>query len=239
MKIYRARKYTPRRGNSSRRIAAYAVITLVIIFVMGIWGLTLLANLSNFWDSVRGNTLPAVTQDKTPPAAPRLNPQNLYTNNPKITISGSAESATTVTLSNNGTKVDDQLVGNDGQFSFKDVRLKEGSNIFTAQASSNLNLQSTISNQVQVILDTIAPKLTVDQPTDGATATNQYLTVSGKTDPRVTLTVNDQQQVVAADGSFSGVVTLTQAGPVVITVIATDDAGNQTKITRNITYNPS
>src|SRR5581483_10903668 len=138
--------------------------------------------------------------------APRLNPTTLYTNNSRATISGSAEGGTTVTLFNNGTKLDEQLVGNDGQFSFKNIKLKEGSNSFTAQAKGNLDLTSPLSNQVQVILDTIAPKLTVDQPTDGAVVTSQYLSVSGKTDLRATLTINDQQQVVGADGSFSGVV---------------------------------
>ncbi len=238
MKIYRARKYSSRKNNGGKRIAAYALISLVVLVIMSVWGLTLLANLSNFWDGVKGSNISAPAVDKTSPPAPRLDSLPAYTNSSKTTVSGNAESGSTLTLSRNGLKLDEQLVGNDGVFSFKNIILKEGSNSFSAKAKDGAGNESLESNPVAIILDTVAPKMTLVDPVDGATVTNQYLTVNGKSDARTVVTINDQQQIVGADGSFSGVVTLSTPGANIISIIATDDAGNQTKVTRTVTYAP-
>lgn len=238
MKIYRSRKYSSRASSTGRRVAAYAIISLVIVVVLGVWGLTLLANLSNFWDNLRGSQIPATNSAEIRvPVAPRLSALPASTNNSKVTVSGSAEGGSTVTLFRNGIDVDNQLVGNDGQFSFKNVILREGTNLLTAKAKNNAG-ESPESNQVQINLDTVAPKVTVNEPVDGATTSSQFVTVSGKTDPKTTITANGQQLILQPDGSFSGVVTLSQAGSNVIQIVAADDAGNQTKITRTVTYTP-
>lgn len=238
MKIYRSRKYASRSDTSGRRLLAYAVVSVIIVAALGIWGVTLLANLSSFWDNLRGSQVPAApTTQKRIPVAPRLSALPSYTNNNKITIAGSTEGGATATLFKEAREIDSQLVGSDGQFSFKNVILREGNNSFTAKAKNNAG-DSSESNQVQTILDTIPPKATVSSPSDGATVTSQYVTVSGKTDPRTVITANDQQLILQPDGSFSGVVTLTQTGSNTIQIVALDDAGNQTKITRTVTYNP-
>lgn len=236
MKIYRSRRY-PRGSHPAKRLLAYGAVTLIIGLIFFIWGVTLLANLSNFWDSVRGSTRTAAPQDTIAPPPPYLAALPAVTNNPKVNVTGSSEAGATVTLFKNGGSLGTQLVGNDGQFSFANTRLTEGSNSFTAQAKDPTGNQSAVSSAVTVILDTIPPSLTIDQPTDGQTVTTQLLTVSGSTDPNGTITINGQQAIVGTDGKFSGTVSL-QSGSNTVTVVATDQADNTTTVTRTVTYNP-
>lgn len=237
MKIYRSRKYK-RTSDSTRRLISYGIISLIILIVFSVWGLTLLANLSNIWDGLRGSPVSAPAQDSTAPPPPTLSPLAQYTNSPKVSISGSTEAGATVTLSRSGLELDQQLVGNDGQFSFKNVALKEGSNSFTARSVDAAGNESEESRPVEITLDTTAPKVTLDEPAEGSVTSSQYVNFSGKTDPKAIVTVNDQQQVVSSDGSFSGTVTMTQTGSNAVVVVAADQAGNQTKVTRSVTYAP-
>lgn len=237
MKIYRSRRY-PRGSHPAKKLLAYGAATLIIGTIFFIWGVTLLANLSTFWDTIRGSTKSAPTQTTIAPPPPHLNALPLETNNPKVNISGSSTAGATITLYKNGTSMGDQLVGNDGQFNYTNLRLTEGSNAFTAYAKDNSGNKSAVSNSVTVILDTIPPSLTLDQPTDGENVTSQFLTVSGSTDPQGIVTVNGQQQIIGSDGKFSGQITL-QSGSNTITVIATDQADNITKVTRTVTYTPA
>lgn len=238
MKVIKASKRSRNTGLPLRRLAAYGIVILVIIGIFAVWGITLLANLSNFWDSVRGSNNAAPLQNNTIVLAPSLTPLPLITNKRTVDITGSSQPGAVVTLYRDGNKVDSQVAGNDSQFVFKAVALKESLNSFSAKAKLN-GQDSSDSNIVRITLDTIAPKLVVDQPGDGATVTSQYVTVSGKTDPKAVVTVNDAQQVVGADGNFSGVATMTQSGSNIITVISTDEAGNKTTVTRTVTYTPS
>lgn len=237
MKIYRSRKYK-KNTSSTKRLVTYGIITFIILLVFSIWGITLLANLSNIWDTLRGSQVSAPAGDSTAPPPPTLNSLPQYTSSPKITIAGSTEAGATVTLYKTGLELDKQLVGNDGQFSFKNVALKEGSNSFTAKALDGAGNESEDSRAVEITLDTVAPKITLTEPTEGTTTSSQYVNVAGKTDPRATVTVNDQQQIVSPDGSFSGTVTMTQSGNNTVMVVATDLAGNKTQVTRTVTYSP-
>lgn len=237
MKIYRSRRYRS-EPNRAKRFLAYGVIGFIIIIIFLIWGVTLIANLSNIFDSIRGSSKTAPTHDVIAPPPPHLSALPITTGNVKITISGSSEAGATITLFKNGSSAGTMLVGNDGLFSFHDLRLAEGSNSFTARAKDSSGNESAESNRVDVILDTVPPALSVDQPTDGQVVTSQFLTVSGTTDPKGIVTVNNQQQIVDATGKFSGQVTL-QSGDNTVTVVATDQAGNQTKVTRKVTYSPS
>ena len=237
MKIYRSRKYR-NANNSTKRLISYGIITLIILVVFSVWGLTLLANLSNIWDTLRGSPVSAPIGDSIAPPPPTLASLAQYTSSPKINISGSTEAGATVILYKSGIEIDKQLVGNDGQFSFKNVALKEGSNSFTARSVDGASNESEESRTVEITLDTVPPKITLTEPIEGASSSSPYINFSGKTDPKAVVTVNDQQQVVSPDGSFSGTATMTQPGSNTVTVVATDLAGNQTKVTRTVTYSP-
>ncbi|MCK9364544.1 MAG: Ig-like domain-containing protein [Syntrophales bacterium] len=89
-----------------------------------------------------------------------------------------------------------------------------------------------------VNLDTMAPVLALSTMSDGSYTNNPTLNVAGSvtdaTSGMKTLTVNVKEATIGVDGTFSDIVTLV-AGENTLTVIATDNAGNQTTETRTIT----
>jgi membrane-bound inhibitor of C-type lysozyme len=101
------------------------------------------------------------------------------------------------------------------------------SGVFTVTASS--------------VTDTTKPTLTVSALANGAYTSKPTLNVTGTaTDAGglKSLTVNGQAVVVNPDGSFSTALTLVE-GANTVTVIATDNAGNQQTDTRTINYDPN
>jgi bacillopeptidase F len=214
---------------------AYVVIMAVIITVGTVWGLTLLSNISIFWDTVRGGGSAAQTTNHIV-GAPTLNSLPLYSNKAKIPISGTGEAGAVVTIYRNEQKIADQLVGNDGQFSFNGINLKAGENIFTAKQSIDTS-ESPESKAASVTLDMLPPKLSVDKPADGSSSNSQYIFVSGHADTASYVMINDHQSVVGQDGLFNGVAQL-QNGSNKVTVTATDDAGNKTTVVKTVNYTP-
>lgn len=85
--------------------------------------------------------------------------------------------------------------------------------------------------------DTEPPFLIISSPTDNAIVSEQVVTVTGTTEPGVTLNVNGVLAAVWEDGSFSLGISLL-VGNNTITAIATDAAGNPTTRSLTITYNP-
>lgn len=94
-------------------------------------------------------------------------------------------------------------------------------------------------------IDTLAPSLTVNSPTEGLETNQSSVTVSGRTDDvtskpvtvRITLNGTDQGSVtVGSDGSFSKDITLSQQGENTIVIKATDSAGKETTVRRTVIY---
>lgn len=78
-----------------------------------------------------------------------------------------------------------------------------------------------------------APFLEVNQPTDQLTTTAAEVVVSGKTDPEVKVSINEQEITIDQSGKFSQSIKLSEnANTIVIT--ATSRSGKQTKIQRTI-----
>ena len=244
MKVYRTKvpvpqtfrtKNLPKVPKPSRRLLAYGAIVGVVVIVAAIWGLTLLSNLSVFWDSLRGSGAVAAQSESHIVGSPTIYSLPIYTNKPKISVSGSGQSGAVVTLYLNGQKVADQIVGNDGQFVFNDADLKEGLNSFTAKQAIDTS-ESPESSTENIQLDLTPPKLTVDKPADGSSSSAQYVYVSGKAEVGSYVMINDHQAVVAQDGTYNGVAQL-QSGDNKITITATDGAGNKSTITRAVSFN--
>jgi len=85
-----------------------------------------------------------------------------------------------------------------------------------------------------VILDREPPVLTLLGPTTGATVEGPNVVVLGKTEVGAIVTVNGRTIVPGQDGSFNETFT-PPVGPVAITVIARDRAGNETTAKSNVT----
>jgi len=91
---------------------------------------------------------------------------------------------------------------------------------------------------LSVTRDSIPPAINLTAPAEGAKFSTLSTTVSGSISDAspVTVTVNGQSLPVAADGTFSGPVSLTQ-GANALTVVAIDAAGNTAQVVRNVRAN--
>ncbi|MFD2046407.1 S8 family serine peptidase [Ornithinibacillus salinisoli] len=150
--------------------------------------------------------------------------EGLITNDASVTVEGTASPTTTVNLLNNGEEVGSAEIGDDGNFAI-DVELTEGENEFTAVSIVN-GEEATESESVTVTLDTEAPELTIENPSDGDKTNRETVTVEGliADDHLDSVTVNGQEASVS-DGTFSKRIILDE-GENVIEVVATDLAGN-------------
>jgi hypothetical protein len=119
-----------------------------------------------------------------------------------------------------------------------------GSTTFYAwakDAAGNVSLAKSATVTVASAADTTKPALSISALANGAYTNKMTLNITGTaTDAGglKSVTVNDGAIAVNADGSFSTALALV-VGPNTVTVIATDNAGNQQVDTRTVTYDPT
>lgn len=78
-----------------------------------------------------------------------------------------------------------------------------------------------------------APMLVVNTPANNSVVNTEKIEVAGKTDPEVTLVINDQKVPVAENGSFDVSVPLSP-GLNTLTITATNKFKRQTTVVRNL-----
>jgi hypothetical protein len=181
----------------------------------------------------------AVDVEQVAPAAPTLATaaEPVVAASP-ITLTGTAEFRSTVTIVRDGTAVGEVAPERDGTFAL-DVALAEGPNVLTAVAT-NFAGESPASAAVTVTLDTTAPAVTWT-PADGSGFFASALTVSGTaTDAHAGLAevlVNGAPASLTPDGNFAAEVTLVP-GANDLVLAARDRVGNETTETRRVAYFP-
>lgn len=114
--------------------------------------------------------------------------------------------------------------------------LKDGANAIGLTLLSGKDVVAR--SAYTVILDRQPPALQVLGPTTGATLEGPNVVVQGKTEVGASVTVNGRTIVPGQDGSFSESFT-PPVGPVAITVVARDRAGNETTAKANVTLRAS
>lgn len=121
--------------------------------------------------------------------------------------------------------------------SYTPSALSDGSHTFYLNASDNDGNAATQVSSAFVV-DTTPPALTVNTPADNSITNNASCVVSGSTNDAlstpVTLTINDTEVTVNADGSFTHTITLSE-GLNTITVVATDAVGKSSTVVRRVT----
>ena len=183
------------------------------VLVTDVAGNTSSANLST---SIQG---PKVTI--TSPAA-----LDLF-NSPPITVAGTVDDPQAVIVVNGIT-----ATKNGTTFTAQNVILREGNNTVTATAKNAGGGVGTSS--VNVVLDTTAPIVAIDSPTDNVIVTTPQVYVTGLVNDVVPGTVNSAQVSVTVNGvpatvgnrSFMAEDVVLVPGQNVITAVATDRAGN-------------
>lgn len=159
-----------------------------------------------------------------------------FTKEPALTLNGrvptfALASGRVVDVSLNGTIAATLTPDATGAFSTP-LTLRDGPNAIALTLRSATDTIATSS--YTVVLDRIPPVVSVTKPIAGATVDGPNVAVEGKADPGSTVVVNDRTVVPAQDGSFSTSFTAT-AGPLTVTVVARDRAGNETTVKTPIT----
>ena len=117
-------------------------------------------------------------------------------------------------------------------FDVAKVPLSAGSNVIEAVVVVN-GTEGTRSAPITVVRDTTAPALTISAPTPGEIMNGDSVTVTGKTDKDIDIQVRNETTGTiesgrsTTKGAFSIGITL-RDGTNVLTITATDGAGNQT-----------
>ena len=117
-------------------------------------------------------------------------------------------------------------------FDVAKIPLSAGTNIIEAVVVVN-GVEGTHSVPITVVRDTTAPSLTITTPTPGEIMNGDTVTVTGKTDKDIDVQVRNETTGTieggrsTTKGAFSIGITL-RDGTNVLTITATDGAGNQT-----------
>ena len=166
-----------------------------------------------------------------------LSPADLVTvRDASVTVTGSVADAATVTI--NGVAA--SIVG--ATFTASGIPLAQGRTVVTATATGDDG--SVASASVFVYRDGIPPRVVIRTPLDGALLFEPVVNVSGMIDDIVVGTVNSAQATVTVNGFVAEVanrafvarnVPLTP-GSNAIQVTASDQGGNSSTVTANVTY---
>lgn len=176
--------------------------------------------------------------DTFAPQIPILNGIPEATNKKEITINGFTESGVTVELFVNGPKVDSQLSDSSGLFTFNNIKIRDGKNVISARAIDSAGNESERSQNYEIIFDDKAPKIEEITPSSGDTIKNldKRIPIEGKLNEKGEVSINGRKAITKADNSFSILLGVDDEGEKNIEIIATDVAGNETKMFLNVTY---
>lgn len=116
------------------------------------------------------------------------------------------------------------------------VTLEEGSNLLVLLARDVAGNSAQLTHQVT--RDSTPPRLTVTTPAEGAKVAGSSVQVEGQVEDSTPLTVRvgGMAAAVGPDGRFQLTVAVAQ-GPVSLEVVATDGAGNTTRVVRAFRVN--
>lgn len=112
------------------------------------------------------------------------------------------------------------------------VTLKDGPNAVVVALLAGQEIVSTTTRTI--VLDRLPPSLSIAKPKSGDVVDGPTITIEGKAEPYAVVTVNDRMAVVGADGAFSETFTA-PSGPLTVTVLARDRAGNETRSVATVT----
>jgi len=238
MARYYSRYVTTEERRNIRRAFFFGILTIAALVGLLFFGLPSVAKFAAFLSDLRGSTQPVDKNDTTPPAPPRLGQLPEATNKTELEINGATEEGATVILSLNG-KEEEIVADADGKFAFS-YPLKDGENLISAKAKDRVGNESQESKVYSVTFDNQKPDLEISSPADGTSffgEKQRQVTVQGKTEAGVTLTINDRIVKVEEDGSFTFLTTLGE-GTNSFNLKSTDKAGNQTEKTIGVSFSP-
>lgn len=209
-------------------------------------------------DPTVGESLKLVVVEKIPPVITINSPTDgAYVSNNQQPIvfnvvdeeGGSGVNPDTIVVKLNGavvSNVQKQEVSNGYQCTATPDVMPDGTYTVSVSASDNDGNAAT-EKTITFKVDTVPPALNISSPEEGLITAQTSLTIVGTTNDAtsspvtITITLNSQDQGtvnVGSDGGFTKQVALTE-GANVIVITATDKAGKQSSVTRNVTLDTS
>ena len=184
------------------------------------------------------------TVDTTPPAAPTIAQPLPITNNPIVTLTGTAEANSTVAVTANGAAVGTTTANGSGAWTLVTAALPDAAYQFLATARDGAGNVSPASNAMYMTVDTIAPAgATITAPMDNlVTDGNPTYAGTGEPNTFVDLYFNGSLTVsniaIDAGGAWSFTFPGSGLGDGVyqMSVVARDGAGNTGPTTTGPTF---
>lgn len=222
-----------------RQSVLFFFLTIALVGAIIFWGIPAMVRLAGFLGDLRSSSQPIEDLDTIAPFAPQISVSYEATASARIDVNGYAEAGTTVTLFDDGNKVSEVVVNEEGEFAFLDIKLKKGSNNFVVQSVDAAGNESPLSKPRVVVFDNEDPLLEIESPNlndEEIRSEEKLFNVSGKTDDdTVTVYIKDRLARVDSEGGFSGQVSLDE-GDNEIKVRAVDVAGNETEVSFVVKY---
>ncbi len=234
--IYSRLRHFEEHRQERKIVGALAGIVVIFLF-LAFFGIKILTGFSILVDNIRGGTPTQTTSTQQLILPPELDPLPIATNSATIAVTGKGTADLTVILYINDMDTKKMKVEKDGTFKFANVSLAEGTNTLSAKLTDEKNNISDLSEIITVTIKKSKPTLEVTTPHDGDQihGDSNIITVSGKTEDGNMVTVNGRIVVMRPDGGFSYDYPLGE-GDTNLQIIATDPAGNQTKVERKVKY---
>ena len=232
----RLSKFQQRRMLAQSFVLLFFTIAFLVLFIFIILPLT--ARIVELIPSKTSTPLTNVNNG-IPPQAPVLLPILSATNSAQLSISGYGEADTTMTLYDNGTRVQEIQAGANGQFSFTDFTISDGDNEIIVSSRNKAGAESR-SVPHTIVLDTTPPALELQQPIDGSIVTikrDQVVSIKGQTDPKTKVFLNNKFLFIDGKGSFTGTYQLVE-GDNILNFHLSDDAGNVLDKSIKVSFRP-
>jgi len=238
MKKQYSRRIAIEEKNNQKKAITFVGLSIVTIVVLFFFGIPLIAKFVSFISDFSKKDTPITVNDNTPPAPPRFNNLPDGFNKQQIDISGNTEEGSTVTIFINDLS-NEVVSDNYGEFNIL-ADLKLGENIIYATAKDQSGNQSVESNRYVVVYDNEAPQITIKSPSSGQSFYGQdqkEIEITGNTDPKSSLTINDRFVSVTDSGDFKYKFSLND-GENSLNFKAIDIAQNETEKTMTVTFTP-
>ncbi len=234
--FYQSRLERKRDEEITKKTVFLGLVTIATFLFLLVFGLPFLVKFSVLLGEAKNRGVKDQVEKILPPLPPRLVIPFEATNSSVIRVGGVAEPETTVELLKNDVSVGKAEVDGKGEFTFLQVILENGDNVFVALVSKENGGSSELSRLVNVVYDNVAPELLMINPAEEASKVDAAeFNVVGKSEKGVSVTVNNRLAMVDDSGQFKIRFQL-NAGKNDIEIIVSDLAGNETRKKIVITY---
>lgn len=223
----RLSRYAERQ--SKKQFLFFGIGTIIIILLLVMFAGNILGLFGNIIFGIKGdgqeNPNDTIIEEVLIP--PSLDHLPIATSSSQLDISGTTTyTEGRVYLFLNDDEIDSARLDEEGDFMFRKVSLKNGTNNFKAQYRID-EKYSDFSEEIVITRSSEKPLLELTSPSDGTTfkKADKRINVNGKTDPTGSVTVNGFRAVVDSEGNFSYFLELNE-GDNKIAVVATSLSGN-------------